>query len=239
MTRSGRRHGRVVRFHPDVSVFGAVPAQPGASDWEDAAALVGPGGVLVVLDAPSPPPDWQTLTVFASVQMVDAGMTVAADGEARPLRAADVPEMLDLVARTQPGPFQSETIGLGGYLGIRRGARLVAMAGQRMRPPGWTEISAVCTDEAFRGQGLGTRLIRAVAAGIRARDEIPFLHALADNPAVGLYEALGFRLRRTLLITVLRAPGGRAGSGETLSEQAPPGQAPPGQAPPGPPPGGG
>jgi ribosomal protein S18 acetylase RimI-like enzyme len=148
------------------------------------------------------------MAVMPSVQMVDEGLAPAADRETVPLQAADVPEMLDLVARTQPGPFRAATVELGGYLGIRRGGRLVAMAGQRMRPPGWTEISAVCTDDKFRGQGLGTRLIRAVAAGIRARAETPFLHALADNPAIGLYESLGFRVRWRLMITALRAPGG-------------------------------
>jgi ribosomal protein S18 acetylase RimI-like enzyme len=220
------QRGRAVRFRPDVSVFGALPAEPGAADWDDAAALVGPGGILVVLEAPPPPPGWETLESFPSVQMVDDGLTAAADGEAVPLRAADVPEMLDLVARTKPGPFQTGTIELGGYLGIRRGGRLVAMAGQRMRPPGWTEISAVCTDDDFRGQGLGTRLIRAVAAGIRARGETPFLHALADNPAIGLYEALGFRLRRALLISALRAPGGPPRDGRRRDGQVHAGPAP-------------
>ena len=85
------------------------------------------------------------------------------------LGAADVPEMLDLVERTQPGPFLARTVELGTYLGIRRDGRLVAMAGERLHPPGFTEISAVCTDAAYRGQGLATRLVRAVAAGIRRR----------------------------------------------------------------------
>ena len=51
------------------------------------------------------------------------------------------------------------------------------MAGERLRPPGWTEISAVCTDPAWRGHGLASRLTRAVAACIVARGETPFLHA--------------------------------------------------------------
>jgi hypothetical protein len=43
-------------------------------------------------------------------------------------------------------------------------------------------------------------------------------HALADNPAIGLYEALGFRLRRGTVFSAARAPadqpvgwGSRAG----------------------------
>jgi predicted GNAT family acetyltransferase len=81
------------------------------------------------------------------------------------------------------------------------------MAGERLHPPGWTEISAVCTDDAHRGQGLGTRLILAVAHGIRERGETPFLHAAADNTsAIRLYEALGFRLRRRATFLAARVP---------------------------------
>jgi predicted GNAT family acetyltransferase len=115
--------------------------------------------------------------------------------------------MLDLVARTQPGPFRPRTIEMGTYLGIRRGGALVAMAGERLHPPGWTEISAVCTDPAFRRQGLASRLVLAVAAGIRARGETPFLHAAASNTtAIRVYEALGFRLRRRTTFATLRVP---------------------------------
>jgi predicted GNAT family acetyltransferase len=93
---------------------------------------------------------------------------------------------------------------LGTYLGIRRNGVLVAMAGERLHPPGWTEISAVCTDAAHRGQGLAGRLMQAVAAGIVERGERPFLHALASNTnAVRLYAALGFELRRTITFAVL------------------------------------
>ena len=67
------------------------------------------------------------------------------------------------------------------------------MAGERLKPPGWTEISAVCTDDAWRGHGFASVLIRALVAGIRARGETAFLHAVATNTgAIRLYEAMGF-----------------------------------------------
>jgi predicted GNAT family acetyltransferase len=79
------------------------------------------------------------------------------------------------------------------------------MAGERLRPPGWTEISAVCTDPAWRGHGLASRLTRAVAAGIVARGDTPFLHAIAANTtAIRLYEELGFTLRRDVTFPLLR-----------------------------------
>lgn len=123
------------------------------------------------------------------------------------LGADDVPEMLDLVARTEPGPFRPRTIELGTYVGIRDQGNLVAMAGERLRLPSWTEISAVCTDHAYRGRGLATRLLRTVVSGIRVRGEVPILHASADNAnAIRLYENLGFRIRRRIPFRIVSAP---------------------------------
>jgi predicted GNAT family acetyltransferase len=128
------------------------------------------------------------------------------------LGAPDVPAMLELVAATRPGPFGTGTHRLGTYLGIRHAGRLAAMAGERMHPPGFVEISAVATHPDFRGRGLALRLIRAVVAGIRARGEVPFLHVAAENTgAVRLYESAGFERRMDLSFRFLRAPGGAAG----------------------------
>jgi ribosomal protein S18 acetylase RimI-like enzyme len=153
------------------------------------------------------PEGWEITFRIEGVQLVDDGLDAAPDPEAVRLGRADVPEILDLIARTQPGPFLPRTIEMGTYLGIRRDGALVAMAGERLHPPGWTEISAVCTDPAARGQGLATRLIGAVAHGIRQRGETPFLHTSAANTsAIRLYESLGFRLRRTTAFLAARAP---------------------------------
>ena len=134
-------------------------------------------------------------------------MVAAPDPEAVVLTVDDVPEMLALVGRTKPGPFLPRTIDMGTYLGIRRHGHLVAMAGERLHPPRWTEISAVCTDPAFRGEGLATRLVRAVAHGIRERGERPLMHAAAANErAIGLYLHLGFRLRRRTTFDAARVP---------------------------------
>ncbi len=141
------------------------------------------------------------------VQLTGSRVVGRADTEAVRLGPADVPEMLTLVARTRPGPFLARTVELGGYLGIRRDGVLVAMAGERIRPPGWGEISGVCTDEAARGRGLATRLTLAVAAAITDRGDTPFLHAAADNvTAIRLYESLGFELRRPAAFIAARAP---------------------------------
>jgi ribosomal protein S18 acetylase RimI-like enzyme len=203
-----QRKGRALRYPADVSPFVALPDNPDEQDWADLAALAGPGTQIALAGADyDQPADWELTWRLPGVQMVDENVTAATDAEAVLLTAADVPEMLALVEQTRPGPFLVRTIELGTYLGIRRDGRLVAMAGERLHPPGWTEISAVCTADDFRGNGLATRLIHTLVQQIRARGETPFLHTAASNTsAIRLYESLGFRLRRDVTFTALRTP---------------------------------
>jgi ribosomal protein S18 acetylase RimI-like enzyme len=205
-------NAKALRYPPDVSPFVAVPPVIDQEVWTALERLVGPGQV-VALAADATlldllPPTWEVVLSGEGVQLVatDAFVT-APDPEAVVLGAADVEEMLDLVARTRPGPFEARTHEMGTYLGIRREGALVAMAGERLHPPGWREISAVCTDSAFRAQGLATRLVRAVGHGIRLRGETPLMHASAANTnAIRLYESLGFVLRRRVEFFGLRTP---------------------------------
>jgi ribosomal protein S18 acetylase RimI-like enzyme len=201
------RHGDAARYRTDVSVWHGLADVHDPRAWADLATLVGPGAEIAMSGAGTDPfPGWQVSQSGEGVQMVDVSLRAEPDPEAVVLSAADVPEMLDLVGRTEPGPFRPRTVEMGTYLGLRHDGRLVAMAGERLHPPGWTEISAVCTDPAYRGRGYATRLVRAVAHGIRARGEVPFLHAAAGNTnAIRLYESLGFVLRRRSTFAVYRA----------------------------------
>jgi ribosomal protein S18 acetylase RimI-like enzyme len=212
------RKGRARRFQPDFCPFYGMPDEPTTQDWADVAALAGPGGLVTLSATMTPfPQEWELVFGGPGVQLVagepDGRAVLAdhagpADDEIIRLGAADVPEVLNLVGRTRPGPFRQRTIELGAYLGIRRAGALVAMAGERLRMPGLTEISAVCTDDAWRGHGFGSRLTLAVAAGIRERGEVPFLHAIATNAnAIRLYEQLGFEHRRTTMFKTARVPG--------------------------------
>lgn len=200
--------GRAVRYPPEVAPFAAIPHDPTAQDWRDLAALVHRTGGAALHREPGALRDaWaaghrfdvrRLNVLLLSGAGLRAGAEDAADPEIRELTAGDVPAMRELAERTKPGPFGPRTIELGGYLGIRRGGTLVAMAGERFSAPdgkgrGWTEVSAVATDPAARGQGLATRLIRAVAARIRARGDEVFLHVVDTNAgAVALYERIGF-----------------------------------------------
>jgi len=112
--------------------------------------------------------------------------------------------MLALATLTKPGPFRRGTLRLGGFIGVRREGRLIAMAGERMKLDGFTELSGVCTHPDFRGQGLAGRLSRLVVSHILARGEQAFLHAYAEHAAtVAFYESLGFRVRARMTYTVL------------------------------------
>jgi ribosomal protein S18 acetylase RimI-like enzyme len=197
--------GRARRYPADVAPFLALPSPSSPQDWRDAAGLVPPGTYVAGrYDGAEPPAGWQTVQAFELAQMIEERVAGVDCAEAIPLAAADVPEMLELVAQTEPGPFLSRTIELGDYLGIRREGALVAMAGQRFHPDGWTEISAVCTKPDHRGQGLASRLMGALVAGIQRRSERAFLHVMTTNmQAIGLYEALGFRVRQHVTLTVL------------------------------------
>lgn len=198
------RNGRAARYQSDVAPFVALedPRDPRA--WDDVAELLEPDEHLPLTGVSEWPDSWKPVHVMEGVQMTGRRVRGRPEPEAVRLGLADVPEILDLIARTQPGPFLPRTVELGTYLGIRREGRLIAMAGERLHPPGWTEISAVCTDAGFRGEGLASRLVRAVAAGIFERGETPLLHAVATNTnAIRLYRSLGFELRHTRPITVL------------------------------------
>lgn len=204
-----RSHGSALAYQPDVSVFFAHPRELTPADFTDLAALAGPGGLVGLRDRRGDlPAGWDVLEVFDLVQYTGEHVAAVADPELVRLSDDDVPEMTALIEETKPGPFLPRTIELGDYLGYRDPAtgQLLAMAGERAKPDGWTEISAVCTRPAARGRGLARRLISAVAAGIVARGDLPFLHTTADNPACALYEDMGFVHRSTLPLELVRVP---------------------------------
>jgi predicted GNAT family acetyltransferase len=203
VTQAGAR-----RFKPEFALFAALD-----DDRPESLAalsdLIAAHGPVAIVETGAPPPVAGTRIAQTGelVQMICDDLAPAPrepDFEIVALGDDDAAEMLALATLTRPGPFFARTHQLGDFIGVKVDGRLAAMAGERMKPAGFTEVSGVCTHPDHRGRGYAGVLSHQVAQRIIGRGETPFLHAFADNaPAIGLYETLGFRIRLRPLMTVL------------------------------------
>jgi ribosomal protein S18 acetylase RimI-like enzyme len=200
------------RFPHEVTSLAAF-AEPSAIGYASLAGLVGDGGTAAVLleDPYAPRDGWEFVGGAPLLEMVcENGNAPERDLnfklELIELGAKDSPAMVELATLTKPGPFGTRTHELGYYVGIRDGGKLVAMAGERLKVPGYTEVSAVCTHPEHTGKGYARVLMLDVMRRIHERGEKPFLHVRQDNTrAVELYERLGFRTRIILHYAILRS----------------------------------
>jgi len=162
--------------------------------------------VMFTPNAVTAPADFKILLAETGEQMIGTPAECFIRGvEPVTLGADDVPEMMALTELTKPGPFSARAHELGVFLGIRIDGRLVAMAGERMKPAHYTEMTAICVHPDHRGRGYGQVLLGAVAHQISARGEIPFLHVFTNNTsAIALYQRQGMESRRQLHVTVLQ-----------------------------------
>ncbi|MDO1559732.1 GNAT family N-acetyltransferase [Brevundimonas sp. 2R-24] len=197
------RSGGAIRFAPEYTPFGACDdAAP--DSFAALKALAAQHGDIIVVEAdPLLPPGIDAFAYPALVQMIWAGgpPPPAPEFAFSELDDADADEMRELALLTRPGPYSTRTHRLGGFIGVRREGRLIAMSGERMKPDGFTEVSGVCTHPDHRGQGLAAGLMGEVIRRILARGETPFLHAYAENTgAIALYESLGLAIRRPMVM---------------------------------------
>jgi ribosomal protein S18 acetylase RimI-like enzyme len=174
--------------------------------FADLQRLVSPGEHVALFTA-SPldvPGDWQVDRSRWIDQMICEASLAPPPVVPLPLGTTDVPEMIELTAATEPGPFLPQTIQMGSYFGIRASdGRLAAMAGERLRSTEFAEISAVCTHPEFRGRGYARDLTTFLAARILATGKTPFLHVKSENGAKVVYQKIGFRLRAAIYLTVI------------------------------------
>jgi predicted GNAT family acetyltransferase len=202
--------GEAFRVHPDFGLF-AAPVDHAPESLAALGRLVHahPGEVGVVERFDIPPVPGTQVTKRAVLNQMIAGPLAQpkpVDFEIQPLTDADAPQMVALATLTAPGPFFSRTHELGDFVGVKVGGQLVAMAGERLQPEGFTEVSGVCAHPDHRGKGYAAALMLHVAGKIVERGETPFLHSYADNSsAIALYEALGFRFRCEQILTMLAA----------------------------------
>ena len=200
---------RARRFEPAYAAFAAAADR---SDTSRAALtdLVRAHGEAFLVEAEEPDvPDGLRVTNRAVCWQMVAGEDLKfapCNFEVVPLTDADGPEMLALATLTRPGPFYSRTHQLGDFVGVKEGGALIAMAGERMKPTGFTEVSGVCVHPDHRGRGYAAGLMSLVAEKIVRRGETPFLHVYDHNtPAIAIYEALGYRLRAEMTLLAVEA----------------------------------
>jgi len=200
-----RSHGLARRYAPDVSPLAAF-LHPTQDAFADLQRLVSPGEHVALFTA-SPldvPGGWQIDRSRWIAQMICESSLDSPPLAPLRLGTTDVPEMLDLTAATEPGPFLPQTIQMGNYFGIRASdGRLVAMAGERLQSTAFAEISAVCTLPEFRGRGYARALVTFLAAQSLAAGKTPFLHVKSENEAKVVYQKIGFRLRAAIWLTVI------------------------------------
>jgi predicted GNAT family acetyltransferase len=200
--------GRARRYPTGVSPLGAIQDASDAS-FEALASLLRPDEEIALgtLTEISPTGGLEVVARMTLRQMVRSSLSRPTTAlHVMSLGAADVAGMLALVEIAKPGPFRIRTHELGQYFGIRVDGRLVAMAGERLRPVGYTEISAVCTHPDYRGRGYGRDLVETLVRNIIDRGDVPILHVEKDNRAASLYEKLGFSIRQTIHFLGLRKP---------------------------------
>ena len=201
-------HGQALRYPSHIGPLSGVPAQNPENYTALAALAPGDIAVLFSLESFRFPAGWTVIRAFELVQMVRTHCPLdrpeILSQAMRPLTPADAPAMVSLAELTEPGPFRLRTLELGGFYGIFERDRLVSMAGRRLHLPGFTEVSGVCTHPDARGRGYAALLMSRVIREIEHEGKTAFLHAMAQNPAIRLYQHLGFTLRQTFHGIVLK-----------------------------------
>jgi ribosomal protein S18 acetylase RimI-like enzyme len=203
-------NGLARRYPADIGPLAAFRQQT-AEAYSDLAKMIPEDdhAVLLFESSPNLPKDWHFLHGGAIVQMICRSVprkSLAAAVIER-LGPADFPEMVELASLTEPGPFRAHTAQLGEFIGIRVHGRLAAMAGQRLAPTGFSEVSAVCTHPDFRGRGYARSLVTEIARMIYAGGCVPFLTSLESNTgAIKIYEEIGFVVRRNFQLAVVQPP---------------------------------
>lgn len=188
------------RFRDEVSIFAGIKDDSDASLASLARVMPDNGNLFIIQVPPVLLPDGVRAAMAGEGnQMVLEKLT--SPRKKRPhierLTDADAEDMLALAMLTRPGPYLRDTRLLGDYWGVKEDGRLIAMAGERFKHPGYTEISGVCTHPDHLGRGLAHALCVQVAEEILDRGETPYLHVFSTNVrAIRVYEDLGFKTRR-------------------------------------------
>lgn len=206
----GKVTGQAAVYDMEVSPFGGVE-EVCDSSLNDLASLCSPGRVVVLLYKGVTLPDsnrWEILESIDVWQMIHRAQVQSVPLASAALSEEFIDRMIELVRLTNPGPFSKRTIELGRYYGVIENDQLLAMAGERFKPPGWVEISGVCTHPSAEGRGYAAGLVNRLTEQIDLNRQRAFLHVRIGSPseqvAIRVYGRLGFEQYQIMNIAVLR-----------------------------------
>ena len=200
---------RAKRYAPGIVPFVAI-GDTASDSLKELDPWMNPGETFYIIgDLPTLPQGWVVEHELPCAQMVlgssmppmmdDENVTVSLLGE------ADATDMFNLINSLQPGYYNKDTRLLGSYYGIRQEGMLVAMAGERMRFSGYTELSAICTHKDYTGRGYAQRLINRLCQQHAAAGITSCLHvSLANERAIRIYAHMGFEQRREIIFRRVR-----------------------------------
>ncbi len=197
----------MLRYPADVAPFlGLADAQVPVEDAFAALVPEGDTALLLGIAPEAVPTGWQLQPLDTLVQMSCDHALVLPDGpDIIELTSAHRADLLALTALVYPHYFRQRTMELGRYFGMYVDGRLAAIIGERLGAPGFREMSAICTHPDFLGRGYARRMTAFLTNDTLRRGDTAFLHVSpANTRALGLYEAMGYRLRRRIPFWSLR-----------------------------------
>ena len=109
-----------------------------------------------------------------------------------------IDEVYDLIWLVMPGFYQKRGFEMGEFFGIFKNNKLVAISGQRMQTNDFIEVSSVVTHPDYTRKGLAKQLIYHTTKAILKENKLPILHTNKGNPAISLYEKLGYKITRDM-----------------------------------------
>ncbi|ARV07822.1 GNAT family N-acetyltransferase [Polaribacter sp. SA4-10] len=107
-------------------------------------------------------------------------------------------EVYDLIWLVMPGFYQKRGFEMGKFFGIFKDGKLVSISGQRMQNDDFIEVSSVVTHPDYTRKGLAKQLISHTTKEILKEKKLPILHTNKGNPAIQIYEKLGYKLTRDM-----------------------------------------
>lgn len=149
-------------------------------------------------------PTWNKDTILLEkkiegCQMVlDTLTAIDITEEIVPLTEKHIDDVYNLIYLVMPGYYRKRSFDMGNFYGIFKDNKLVSITGQRMQCDDWIEISAVVTHPNYTRRSLAKQLTLHTAKEITNVGKHPILHTTKGNPAIKLYENLGFKITRDM-----------------------------------------